>query len=329
MKAWEWRGAPEVVLAERPDEPAAAGEVRLALLANGFCATDLELVCGRLPDSRPPLVPGHEIVGRVLESADPRIEPGARVVVDTMIGCGVCPACRAGHTQVCPDATEIGLTRDGGWRERMTAPAANCHVLPDGVATHLAALIEPLSCQLGLVRGARIGADDRVLIVGSGVAALLYAQLCAAYGAGAVAVAVNDAARGAVARSLGADEVIMGSRPAAAGYTKVIDAVGTAESLATAVHAAAPGAHVSLYGLGASRPAFPLHETIFKNLRLSAHTSAPWLWEDAIALVASGGVALDPLVTDRIAFDDVGAFLTAALDGALGGVHIKAVVEHS
>lgn len=323
MRAWEWQGTAEVVLVERPDEPLSADEVRLQPLANGFCATDLELVCGRLPDSRPPLVPGHEIVARVLEGD----APGARVVVDTMIGCGCCAECRAGRTQVCPDATEIGLTRDGGWRERLTAPAANCHVLPDAVPTELAPLIEPLSCQLGLVRALGLGPEDRVLVVGSGVAALLYVQLCVAHGAGAVSVVVNDEARGAVAASLGAAEVISGA-PARA-YTKAIDAVGTTASLATAVGAVAPGGHVSLYGLGASHPEFPLHEAIFKNLTLSSHTSAPWLWEDAISLVAGGTVSLGPLVTDRIGFGEVGSFLAEALSGALAGHRIKAVIDHA
>jgi threonine dehydrogenase-like Zn-dependent dehydrogenase len=199
MRAWEWQGPAEVVLVDRSEEEPAPGEVRLEPLANGFCATDLELVSGRLPDSRPPLVPGHEIVARVLDGNDAResgVPAGARVVVDTMIGCGRCLQCRAGRTQVCPDATEIGLTRDGGWRERLTAPEANCHVLPDAVPTELAPLIEPLSCQLGLVRALALGPDDHVLVVGSGVAALLYVQLCVAHGAGAVSIAVNDEARG-------------------------------------------------------------------------------------------------------------------------------------
>ena len=331
MRAWEWSGAPEVVLVERPEAPTPDGHALLEPLANGFCATDLELVTGRLPDSVPPLVPGHEIVARVVEAPDGSLPAGARVVVDTMIGCGRCDACRAGRTQICPGVTELGLTRDGGWRDRLTAPVANCHVLPDAVPTALAALVEPLSCQLGLVRAAELGPGDHVLIVGSGVAALLYTQLCVVHGAGAVAVAVDDEARGEVARALGADHVILApDRPSAeAGYTKAIDAVGTEASLASCVESVAPGGHVSLYGLGAARPAFPLHIAIFKNLTLSGHTSAPWLWEDAIALVAEGRVALEPLVTDRVAFGDVGEFLSEALQGALAGPRIKAVIDHA
>jgi L-iditol 2-dehydrogenase len=247
-----------------------------------------------------------------------------------MIGCARCDACRAGRTQICPGVTELGLTRDGGWCDRLTAPVANCHVVPDAVPTALAALVEPLSCQLGLVRAAGPGPEDHVLIVGSGVAALLYTHLCVVHGAGAVTVAVDDEARGDVARALGADHVIVApDRPSSeAGYTKAIDAVGTAASLASCVDAVAPGGHVSLYGLGASQPAFPLHITIFKNLTLSAHTSAPWLWEEAIALVADGRAELEPLVTDRVGFGDVGEFLSEALQGALAGPRIKAVIDH-
>lgn len=332
MKAWEWRGGVAVERCERPLPRPAPGEVLLRPTANGICATDLELVRGRLAGSRPPLVPGHEIVARVVGGGDETLAEGTRVVVDTMVGCGRCAACRRGETQLCRAGTELGLSRDGGWRELLTVPAANCHRLPDGLADRTAVLVEPLSCQLGAVRGSPpLARGDRVLVVGSGVAALLFVQLASVEGAAGVTLVVDDEERAQLARRLGTTEVLLApERPPADGeFALAIDAVGSAETLALAIDAVRPGGHVTLYGLGAGRPEIPLHACIFKNLTLSGHTSAPWLWEEAIELAATGAIRLDPLVTDAIEFDEVGGFLAEVLgDKPLAGRQVKAVIEH-
>jgi threonine dehydrogenase-like Zn-dependent dehydrogenase len=333
VKAWEWRGGLGVDRCERPAPRPASHEVLLRPTANGVCATDLELVRGRLPDSRPPLVPGHEIVARVVAGAAGTLVEGTRVVVDTMVGCGRCAACRRGETQLCRAGTELGLTRDGGWRELLTVPAANCHRLPDGLADRTAVLVEPLSCQLGALRGSPPQArGDRVLVIGSGVAALLFAQLAPVEGAAGVTLVVDDEDRAELARRLGASEVLVapGRPPTDSEFAIAIDAVGSAETLALAVDAVRPGGHVTLYGLGAGRPEIPLHACIFKNLTLSGHTSAPWLWEEAIELAATGAIQLDPLITDAVEFDDVGGFLAGELGGnPLNGRQVKAVIHHA
>ncbi len=332
MKAWEWRGGLGVERRERPAPRPAPHEVLLLPIVNGICATDLELVRGRLPDSRPPLVPGHEIVARVVAGGDRTLAEGTRVVVDTMVGCGCCAACRQGETQLCRAGTELGLTRDGGWRELLTAPTANCHRLPDSLADRTAVLVEPLSCQLGALRGSPpVTPGDRVLVVGSGVAALLFAQLALVEGAAGVTLVVDDEGRAELARRLGVSAVLVApERPPADGdFAIAIDAVGSAETLALAIDGVRPGGHVVLYGLGAGRPEIPLHAGIFKNLTLSGHTSAPWLWEEAIELAAAGEIQLDPLITDAVEFDEVGGHLAAVLGGnPLSGRRVKAVIHH-
>lgn len=327
MIAWEWRGDEEVVAVERPRPVPGPGELLLRPLVNGLCATDLELLRGRLPDSRPPLVPGHEIVAAVEAGA----APGTRVVVDTMIGCGECAACLAGRTEICARGTEIGLTTDGGWAEALTVPAANCHPLPAAVGDREAALIEPLSCQLGLIRAHPV-AGEEVLVVGSGVAAMLYVQLALDAGATAVTAVVDDPERGRIAQEMGAAAVVLGpQRPPTDGpYALAIDAVGSAGSLELAVAAVRPGGHVSLYGLAEAQPRFELHRAVFKNLTFSAHTSSPGLWVEAIELVATGRMRVEPLITDLVPFAELGRFVRTALaEGPLRGPRLKAVIDHA
>jgi threonine dehydrogenase-like Zn-dependent dehydrogenase len=327
--AWQWQGEPSVSLVDVPARQLAAGDVRLRPVVNGICATDRELLTGNLAASRPPLVPGHEIVAEVVDGSADSPERGALVVVDTIVGCGACHACRDGRTQLCADAEEIGLTRDGGWCEEVVAPAPNCRELPPDAPPRLCALVEPLQCVLGLVRDLAPAGGDRLLVVGSGVAAFLAVGLGRLAGAEVVA-SVDDAERGRLASALGADEVMgPGRRAPSASCTHAVDAVGSEASLAECVDALRPGGRLGLYGLVEAAPRFDLQRAIFKNLTLTGHTSAPWLWPEAIALVCGGELPLEPLITDVVPFADVGVWVEEwVASGGLHGPHVKAVIEH-
>lgn len=170
----------------RPLEPAdlprrslAAGELRLRVEACAVCRTDLHVVDGELPDPALPLVPGHEIVGRVIETApDVADRPlGSRVGVPWLGGtCGTCRYCRAGQENLCDRPVFTGYTTDGGFAEECIARAAFTFPLPedaDPVAT------APLLCA-GLIgyRSLAMAGDAQVLgFYGFGAAAHILAQL--------------------------------------------------------------------------------------------------------------------------------------------------------
>jgi threonine dehydrogenase-like Zn-dependent dehydrogenase len=213
----------------------------------------------------------------------------------------------------------------------MAVPIRNCHEIPPSISAETATLIEPLSCELGAVRSCQIGPADHVLVVGSGVAALLFVQLARLEGPRKVVSAVNRDLHVPLAQRLGADEVLVnpGLDEVTARYSTSIDAVGSDASLALAVRALAPGGHLVLYGLRDRTPTFPLHEAIFKNITVSAHTSAPWLWRDAISLVETGDVALEPLVSDVVPFEGIGRCMSASLLGGPGPrTKLKVVALH-
>jgi len=142
------------------------------------CRTDLHVRDGELPDIHCPLTPGHEVVGRVLETgpdvAD--LAPGDRVGVPWLAyTCGECAFCRRGQENLCVAARFTGYTRDGGYAERMLADARYCLPLPEGPAAELA----PLLCA-GLIgyRAYRAAGDAASLgLYGFGAAAHLLAQV--------------------------------------------------------------------------------------------------------------------------------------------------------
>lgn len=171
-------GAP-LRLAELPLPPAGRGQVLIEVEACGVCRTDLHLVDGELPDPLLPMIPGHEIVGRVAAVGDgvTGLAPGQRVGVPWLgWTCGECRFCTGGRENLCAAARFTGYQIQGGYAEYTVADARYCFPLPEaGDAAQLA----PLLCA-GLIgyRALRMaGAAQRIGIYGFGAAAHIVAQV--------------------------------------------------------------------------------------------------------------------------------------------------------
>lgn len=217
MIAQVWRGATEagkwLGLASLADPTCGPGEVRIAVTACAVCRTDLQILSGELPVPRLPLIPGHQVVGRVVEhgSDPPAGTPpvGSRVGVAWIAGaCGSCRFCLEGRENLCPDIAFTGLTRDGGFAQQVTARADFVHPLPAGFADLDAA---PLLCggTIGY-RSLRIAGVDpvhatgvRLGLYGFGASATIVVQLAVAAGC-EVYVATRSRPEQEAARALGA-----------------------------------------------------------------------------------------------------------------------------
>ena len=166
-------------LVERALPRPGPGQVLVRVNACGVCRTDLHVVDGELPDSRPPIVPGHEIVGRVaaLGNAVRGLEVGQRVGVPWLAWtCGTCTHCRAGRENLCDQARFHGYQVDGGYADYVLADARYCFTLPEGDDD---AALAPLLCA-GLVGYRALGLAGDALhlgIYGFGAAAHIVAQV--------------------------------------------------------------------------------------------------------------------------------------------------------
>jgi propanol-preferring alcohol dehydrogenase len=166
-------------LEERPRPEPAAGQVRLRVAACGVCRTDLHLADGELPRARYPIVPGHQVVGRV-DASGPgaaRFRPGDRVGVPWLgWTCGACAFCRSGRENLCDRARFTGHDLDGGFAEEIVADERFCFALPEGLPDAQAA---PLLCA-GLIgwRALRLVGDAaRLGFFGFGASAHVLAQV--------------------------------------------------------------------------------------------------------------------------------------------------------
>lgn len=180
MKAMVLRRVCEALVPEeRPVPEPGPGQVLVRVCACAVCRTDLHVVDGELPDIRPPIVPGHEIIGRVARSGAgvDRFRDGARVGVPWLgWTCGVCEYCRAGRENLCPKARFTGYQIDGGFAEYMVADARYCFTIPDRFSDAEAA---PLMCA-GMIghRTLRMaGEARRIGFYGFGAAAHIAIQV--------------------------------------------------------------------------------------------------------------------------------------------------------
>lgn len=201
-----------LTMRERALPAAGAGELLIAVSACGVCRTDLHMVDGELEHPKLPIVPGHEVVGRVLGlgAGVDGFTLGERVGVPWLgATCGVCPYCRAGAENLCDTPVFTGYTRDGGFATHMVADARFCFPLGE---TGEDADIAPWLCA-GLIgwRSYRMagegkaGKDMTLGLYGFGAAAHILAQVAAWQGRRVFAFTrKGDAAAQDFARSLGA-----------------------------------------------------------------------------------------------------------------------------
>jgi propanol-preferring alcohol dehydrogenase len=200
----------EIAVVELPEPAARPGQLLVRVHACGVCRTDLHLLDGEVDIPLPPVVPGHQIVGTILEAPGSpagrhALEPGMRVGIPWLGWTdGDCRYCRAGAENLCDNARFTGRDIDGGYAELTVADPRYCFPLPEGYAD---LAVAPLLCA-GLIgfRALRLAGDgERVGFYGFGASAHVVAQVAVAEGRRVYALTrPGDAATQEFARSLGA-----------------------------------------------------------------------------------------------------------------------------
>jgi propanol-preferring alcohol dehydrogenase len=192
---------------ELPTPKPGTGQVVVRVAACAVCRTDLHVVDGELPNPKLPLVPGHEIVGRIAEvgAGVGRLKPGGRVGIPWLgWTCGECHFCRSQRENLCDRARFTGYTLDGGYAEYTLADARFCFSIPERYSDAEAA---PLLCAglIGYRSLVKAGNAQRLGIYGFGAAAHIVAQVARFQGRQVFAFTrPGDAAAQKFALSLGA-----------------------------------------------------------------------------------------------------------------------------
>lgn len=165
--------APEELEIIEVDKPQLddTNNVLIKIKAVGLCGSDDGIYHGENAAATYPRIFGHEIVGEVVETGPTakKVKVGDRVIVDQVVNCGHCWACRHNRPNVCGNLRVRGVHIDGGMREFVAAPDKDCYLLPDMLSYEESVMIEPTTIAVQICSRAQVQSDDMVLIIGAGV----------------------------------------------------------------------------------------------------------------------------------------------------------------
>lgn len=294
---------------EEVEEPRVEpGWVLLKVERVGICGTDKAMYTGTYRLLKAPLIPGHEVSGRVVEVGDgvPRDLVGRRVTTEINVYCGRCWYCRNGMPTHCPYRETIGITRDGGMAEYMVTRHDLVHVVDDLTSVQ-ASFVEPLAAVVEMLEMEYVKPFSRIAVIGVGTIGLLSIQVLRLLNPELiVAVSRPGSPKARLAERLGADMVVDYSEltsivktvtPEGQGFDYVVEATGSPMGLDIALEVARPRGVVLLKSTHGAPVSFDQTKAVVKELRLSTSRCGPF--DKAITLLRRRLVKVEELVTSE------------------------------
>ncbi|MFE0726124.1 zinc-binding dehydrogenase [Streptomyces mutabilis] len=329
------RSIDDITVEHVPAPTADEGELLVRTAVVGVCGSDTHAAQGHHPFMPLPYHPGHEAVG-VVAAVGPGADgfaPGDRIIVEPNLSCGQCPQCRSGRYNICEELKVFGCQTPGAMTDLFTIPADRVHRIPEGMTDIEAALVEPLATPVHAVAKAGDLTGRTVVVLGAGPIGLLV--LAAARHAGAAKIALTDLLPGKRERALrlGADAALAADAPdlteqarAALGgpVDMVFDCVAREQSMAQATDLVTKGGRIIVVGVGAAGTT-PIRLDLIQDREISVEGTLMYTAEDyrtAIALIASGAVDTDEIVTGTFPLEEAAKAFTASL----APEHVKVLV---
>jgi threonine dehydrogenase-like Zn-dependent dehydrogenase len=285
MKALVWHGDRALNIENLALPEPGGDEVVLDVELAGICGSDLHGYRGHPGPRVPPLVLGHEVVGRV---------DGKTYAVYPLVACGTCERCLAGEDNLCASWKLIGMHRPGVFAEQVVVPRRSLVPLPPGLDPRRAVLAEPLACCVGALAPHAVGEGSSLAVFGCGTIGLLAIHLASRSGAHVAAVDPLPE-RLETARRLGAAVTVsdVGDlEPGAA--TIALDAAGFESTWRGAIDAVRNGGTVVVLGLGNAEGTFPMAVLVRRAIALRgqfAYSRADFA--TAVEILAEGDLDLD------------------------------------
>lgn len=347
MKALAYRGPEDLRVEERPEPEPGPGEAVLEVAACGICGTDLRIAAGQHraygDDSAIGRIPGHEVAGTIVSAGrDTGLREGTKAFIAPNVGCGECRACRLGRVNLCERPQAIGITRDGGFAERLLLGAdliaqGNVIELPDDADPRVLSLAEPLACVLRGSEACSIRRGDVVLIAGAGPIGVMHLLVAKLVEPAAVIVSEPSAERRAQAERFGADRVVdpgaedlaevVREMSGGLGADVVITAAPAAVAQRQALELAAKAGRINFFGgLPRGRSTVELDTNLIHYKELVVTGTTANTNEDcrkAVELITSGAVDVGALLSARESLERADRAFAAAASGEV----MKVVIE--
>ena len=297
MRALVYTAPHQVQMQDVPRPQPHEGESEIAVIAAGICGSDISGFLGHSRRRIPPLVLGHELVGRRRD--------GKRVVVNPLINCGRCTACLSGAQNLCSSWRLLGMDRTAGcYAEFVSVPGTQIYEVPDELTDARAVVAEPLANIVHLFRIAAPLPFFRMGIVGGGTMGSLALLVAKHLGVREVLVQDVSEVRLDTARRMGATLAVNVSgeegraearRFAGHGLDLVLDASGTGPARQAAFDLCRPGGLVVLLGMSNERSEIDFVTSIRKEHRVvMSFAYSPVDFERSLALLRAGEIDITP-----------------------------------
>ena len=307
-----------------------------------------QMLKGMLDTGGLPRILGHEIVGEVVEVSSPASPPpGSMVVVDAVVGCGVCEWCMRGEESICPWMRHLGIDLDGGFADYASVPEPNMFPLPNDVPVAEAVMLSSaLPAAVHAVRRSGVSAGDRVLVSGVGSIGATVSQVARAFGATTVIAAdvSDDQLQAASAwtdgrsnvADLTPDEVAGEVRQLAGaphGVDVAFETAGHPTSVAATLRAIRPGGTAVLMGITDGPTSIDFQDYLAEFVRREVRlvTTFGFTRQDfrvGNAIYLSGALDLTSFAGNTYRLEDLpGALDDIAAHGTGGKRHIVEVSE--
>jgi L-iditol 2-dehydrogenase len=315
------RGKGFLEIREVPEPRPKGGEVKIEVAACGVCGTDIHVRHDEFP-YWPPVILGHEFTGAVVEvGPDCRsAKVGWRVVAEPhTLACGICPLCRTGNIQICPEKRSPGWGIDGGMARYICYPEKLLHRLPEDMTFDQGAMVEPAANAVtDVIERAQVTAGDFVVVIGPGPIGLLAAMAAHAAGAREVVVVGTPGDAGlrlAKAKELGFRAINRGEEnpleavmdlTAGFGADLVVECSGSPRAIPETVDYIRKRGKICAIGLTGNRPvSIPWDKFNFKVADLIFNLSTSYTsWDRTISLIHKGLLPAESLITHRAPLDD-------------------------
>lgn len=333
MKAIVFREGSQWAVEDVEKPQVGAGDALLRVIQTGVCGTDEHLLHGGFI-AKFPLIPGHEMVGEVMELGEDceGVVVGDNVVVDNTVLCGECNACREGRDLFCERFGSLGCNMPGGFAEYVVVRASKLYPIGD-LDPDVAVFTEPTACAVHGVDVLELAPASDVLIFGAGPTGLILSQLLKTAGAARVTVAAPTRSKLDVAEALGADHTVQISRDnpedaigqlreiAPNGFDAVIEATGSTAVLEMAISLTRTGGTVLVYGLAGEDATASVkpYEIFSRELTIRGSFAQTHCIGRALFALQTGRVRTEGLITTKVSLGE--------FDRAIANLHDSSEIK--
>lgn len=291
-------------------------EVIVKVKYAGICGSDMHIYHGTSPVATYPRVIGHEFVGEIVEKGSKvkTVEIGDHVVVEPIVYCGECYACKNGRPNICRELEVIGVHRDGGFQEYVVLNEKNVHKFDTGLKWRDAVLIEPFTIAAQVTWRGDVKKDDFVYIVGAGPIGLAILQYAKYKGAKCIISDLYDS-KLEVAKSLGADYIINSKTDNSIekvmeitdgmGSNVTIDAVGIPQIFEQAVEVTSIAGRIVIMGFVEQPSRIAQLEITKKELTIVGSRLQTNKFGEVVELFNKGKFNTDIFVTKVFKFEEI------------------------